>query len=130
MRTNQKWPDHGLFFGPKVPHKGGSAVAQKIKGRASKVSFLSQKVSKKMWRYFLDNVKNAPESAFFRSRSRGSRGSGNLETVKNFRRRPMGKLFGTKSWWKQVSTEIRKNQKWPNHEPFFGPGGLGAKGVW
>ena len=58
----------------------------------------------------------------------GSRGSGNLETVKNFRRRPRGKLFGTKSWWKQVSTEMRKNQKWPDHGPFFGPGGLGVRG--
>ena len=74
MRTNQKWPDHGLFFGPKVPHKGGSAVAQKIKGRASKVSFSSQKVSRKMWRYFLGNVKNAPKNAFFWSGDRGVKG--------------------------------------------------------
>ena len=90
---------------------GGSSVAQKIKGRASKVSFSSQKVSRKTWRYFLSNVKNAPENRFFGRGVGGSRGSGNLETVKNFRRRPTGKLFGTKSWWKQVSTEMRKNQK-------------------
>ena len=74
MRKNQKWPDHGLFFGPKVPRKGGSALAQKIKGRASEVSFSSQEVSRKMWRYFLGNVKNAPENAFFRSRGRGVKG--------------------------------------------------------
>ena len=74
MRKNQKWPDHVLFFGPKVPHTGGSAVAQKIKGRASKGSFLSQKVGRKMWRYFLGNVKNAPKNAFFRSGGQGVKG--------------------------------------------------------
>ena len=74
MRTNQKWPDHGLFFGPIVPHKGGSAVAQKIKGRATKVSFSSQKVSRKTWRYFLSNVKNTPENRFFQLGGQGVKG--------------------------------------------------------
>ena len=77
IRKSQKWPDHEPFFSPGVG---------------------------------------------------GPRGSGNLETVKNFRRRPTGKLFGTKSWWKQVSTEMRKNQKWPDHGPFFGPGVGGSRG--
>ena len=74
MRTNRKWPDQGSFFGPGVLRKGGSSLAQKIKGRASKVSFSSQKVSRKMWRYFLGNVKNAQENAFFRSGGRGVKG--------------------------------------------------------
>ena len=70
-----------------------------------------------------------PKMRFFGGGVGGSRGCGNLETVKNFRWRPRGKLFGTKSWWKQVSTEMRKNQKWPDHKPFFGLGGQGVKGV-
>ena len=53
---------------------GGSSLAQKIKGRASEVSFSSQEVSRKMWPYFLGNVKNAPENAFFRSGGRGVKG--------------------------------------------------------
>ena len=43
---------------------GGSSVDQKIKGRASKVCFLSQKVSDEIRRYFLRKVKNVPENAF------------------------------------------------------------------
>ena len=40
-------------------------MIKKIKGRASKVCFLSQKVSDKIRRYFLRKVKNVAENAFF-----------------------------------------------------------------